>query len=255
VNQYKNIVVKVGTNVLTNEDGSLDLKVISSLVEQISDLKKNGIDVVLVSSGAVGAGKSVCEMDHIEDEISRRQAYSSIGQVKLMGLYSEQFAKHGLVCAQVLATKDDFIGKEHYKNMTNCFESLMKDNVIPIVNENDVVSLTELMFTDNDELAALTAFMIKAEALVILTSVDGLYIDFENKVLLGNYKKSESIAGLEKYVDEHKSSQGRGGMSSKIEVARRMKEKGIVTHIANGKHEDTLLKIVKGGTLGTTFEA
>ena len=255
MNQYKNIVVKVGTNVLTNEDGSLDLKVISSLVKQISDLKKEGVDVVLVSSGAVGAGKSVCKLDHIEDEISRRQAYSAIGQVKLMGLYSEQFAKSDLVCAQVLATKEDFKGMEHYKNMTNCFGSLKKDNIIPIVNENDVVSLTELMFTDNDELAALTAFMIKAEALIILTSVDGLYTDFGNKVLLEEYKKSESIADLEKYVDDHKSSGGRGGMSSKIEVARRMKEKNIVTHIANGKFDDTLLKIVKGKKVGTTFEA
>ncbi len=228
MSQYKNIVVKVGTNVLTNEDGSLDLKVINSLVLQIANLKKSGVDVVLVSSGAVGAGKSICKMDHIQDEISRRQAYSSIGQVKLMGLYAEQFAQYGLVCAQVLATKEDFKGIEHYKNMFGCFESLKKDTVIPIVNENDVVSLTELMFTDNDELAALTAFMIKAEALIILTSVDGLYTDFDNKVLLGQYKKSESISELEKYVDEHKSSQGRGGMSSKIEVARRMKEKELL---------------------------
>jgi glutamate 5-kinase len=255
VNQYKNIVVKVGTNVLTNEDGSLDLKVIGNLVSQISDLKKQGIGVVLVSSGAVGAGQSITQLSHINDEVTRRQAYSAIGQVKLMGLYAEQFEKHGLVCDKVLATKDDFTGKEHYKNMLNCFNGLRNDSIIPIVNENDVVSLTELMFTDNDELAALTAFMIKADALVILTSVDGLYVDFDNKVLLGEYKKSESIADLEKYVDKHKSSQGRGGMSSKIEVARRMKEKHIVTHIANGKFNDTLLKIVKGETVGTTFEA
>ena len=255
MSQYKNIVVKVGTNVLTDTNGNLDLKVISSLVEQISDLKKNGVDVVLVSSGAVGAGRSIYKFDHIEDDISRRQAYSAIGQVKLMGLYSEQFAKHDLVCAQVLATKEDFIGKEHYKNMKTCFDGLSGDDIIPIVNENDVVSLTELMFTDNDELAGLTAFMIKADALVILTSVDGLYVDFQNKILLEDYKKTESISDLLKHVDEQKSTQGRGGMASKIEVARRMKEKSITTHIANGKHEDTLLKIVKGQKIGTTFLA
>lgn len=255
MSQYKNIVVKVGTNVLTNEDGSLDFEVISSLVEQIADLKKRGIDVVLVSSGAVGAGRSIYDFSHIEDEISRRQAYSAIGQVKLMGLYSEQFAKYGLVCAQVLATKDDFTGIEHYKNMVNCFSALADDNIIPIVNENDVVSLTELMFTDNDELAALTAFMIKAEALIILTSVDGLYIDFDKKLLLEKHKKTDSFVDLENYVAAQKSSQGRGGMASKIEVARRMEEKGIITHIANGKLDDTLLKIVKGEKVGTTFEA
>lgn len=253
--QYKNIVVKIGTNVLTDDEGNLHLEVIRGLVSQIATLKKQGVRIVLVSSGAVGAGKSLVQLDHIKDETSRRQAYSSIGQVKLMNLYADFFASYGLVCAQVLATKEDFTSVEQYKNMLSCFSAISDDNIVPIVNENDVVSLEELMFTDNDELAALTAFMTKADALVILTSVDGLYTDFIKKELLGRYKKEESIEDLQQFVENKKSSQGRGGMASKIEVARRMKEKEIITHIANGKWDNTLLRIVNGEDIGTTFEA
>lgn len=251
----KRIVIKIGSNVLTTSSGALDLVVISDIVDQIALLKSKGYKVVLVSSGAVAAGKSIYKLNKkIEDQTTRRQIYSSIGQVKLMSLYAEKFATHQLICSQVLATKEDFIGGDHYKNMKNCFKGLLRDNIIPIVNENDVVSLSEIMFTDNDELAGLTAFLIKAERLIILSNIEGLYDGHPEEE---DSSVIESIA-IEKdfshVVQDTKSSAGRGGMASKYDVGKRTAEKGITTTIANGKNPGVILDIVEGEMIGTTFE-
>ncbi len=248
------IVVKVGTNVLTDEHGELDTNVIHNIVHQIAQLKEQGNTVVLVSSGAVGAGKSIHKLQNTSDETTQRQVYSALGQVKLMSLYSTYFLEYGYHCAQVLATKDDFTGREHYRNMKNCFHGLLEDDIIPIVNENDVVSLKELMFTDNDELAGLTAFMIKADALLLLSNIDGFYT--------GNPTESTSELipvvnygdyGIEKYIQSVKSSGGRGGMESKFNTAKKVSEKGIITYIAHGKETNIILDIVHEKEIGTKF--
>ncbi len=252
--ESKNIVVKLGTNVLTDSNGQLDTSVIQRIVDQVASLKKEGNKVIIVSSGAVGAGKSIYQLSNVKDEIIQRQVYSSIGQVQLMNLYAEYFKHYNLVCAQVLATKEDFLGKEHYKNMKNCLKGLLKDDIIPIINENDVVSLKELMFTDNDELAGLTAYLIKADILVILTSVDGLFTgdpsddasELINEVHLGDDSHK-------RFITENKSTQGRGGMLTKFDTASRMAGKGIVTYLANGKKENILSAIVQGKQVGTCF--
>ncbi|MCL4154138.1 UNVERIFIED_CONTAM: hypothetical protein GTU68_005369, partial [Idotea baltica] len=168
---YKRLVVKVGTNVLARPDGLLDITSISQLVDQIADLKTRGVDVILVSSGAVGAGRSMMDIPEGLNKVVRRQVLSSIGQVRLMEIYRQLFSNHQLFCAQVLATKEDFRDRQHYINMQNCFLALLRDRVVPVVNENDVVAITELMFTDNDELAGLVAAMTNADGLVILSSV------------------------------------------------------------------------------------
>jgi len=256
VKEYKKIVMKVGTNVLTTSTGELDTVVIANIVDQIAGLKAKGITVILITSGAVGAGKSIYKLKHTTDESIQRQVYSSIGQVKLMNLYYDLFSKYGLYCSQVLATKDDFLGEEHYQNMQNCFQGLMSDDIIPIVNENDVVSLKELMFTDNDELAALTAFMIQADALFLLTNVAGVFdgdpTDASSKmieeIVIG--KNDEEI---ENYILSVKSTGGRGGMRSKFNMARQCANKNINTHIANGKIPDVVVKIVSGAKIGTCF--
>ena len=165
--------MKVGTNVLTREDGKLDTLIFREIIVQLVKLKREGWCPILVSSGAVGAGKSVFGESQIKNEAIRRQVFSAIGQTTLMKRYFELFIEYDVVCAQVLATKEDFTEGEHYQNMINCFEGLLAEGIVPIVNENDVVSLTELMFTDNDELAGLTARMVKAKKLVILSNVDG----------------------------------------------------------------------------------
>ncbi|MCP4521330.1 MAG: glutamate 5-kinase [Cytophagales bacterium] len=248
------VVVKVGTNVLTDDNGELDTKVIQSIVHQIAQLKEQGHIVVLVSSGAVGAGKSIHTLQDEIDETTQRQVYSALGQVKLMNLYSSYFADYGFYCAQVLATKDDFIGGEHYRNMKNCFHGLLEHNIIPIVNENDVVSLKELMFTDNDELAGLTAFMIQADTLLLLSNIDGFYTgnptDEDSELIPEIIFEDES---MRKYIQTAKSSGGRGGMESKFNTTQKMAKKGVTTYIAHGKKSNTILEIIEGKKVGTKF--
>ena len=243
------MVVKVGTNVLTREDGMLDKLIFREIVVQLVKLKRLGWDPILVSSGAVGAGKSVLGESQIKEEAIRRQVFSAIGQTSLMKRYFELFIEYDVVCAQVLATKEDFTGGEHYQNMINCFEGLLSEGIIPIVNENDVVSLTELMFTDNDELAGLTAKMVNASKLVILSNVDGIY-DHEKRVVSEVAFNDEKVRS---FISSEKSGQGRGGMHSKYEIARQCASQGIETHIANGKNDGIVLDIVSGKAVGTTF--
>lgn len=249
----KKIVVKIGSNVLTKENGQLDTSVIAGIVEQIATLKKEGNIVILVSSGAVAAGKSIYKLKNIEDLTTRRQIYSSIGQVKLMNLYYELFSMHGIICSQVLATKEDFMGGEHYRNMKNCFNGLLLDSIIPIVNENDVVSLGELMFTDNDELAGLTSFLIDADQLIILSNVNGMYdgdpADEKSKIISEIRLKDD----FRDKVMSSKSSAGRGGMESKYDIGKKAALKGIPTTIANGKTENVILDIAANKEVGTTF--
>ena len=247
------IVVKIGSNVLTKENGQLDTSVIAGIVEQVATLKKEGHTVVLVSSGAVAAGKSIYQLKNVEDLTTRRQIYSSIGQVKLMNLYYELFSMHEIICAQVLATKEDFMGGEQYRNMKNCFNGLLLDSIIPIVNENDVVSLDELMFTDNDELAGLTSFLIEADKLIILSNVDGLYDgspDEESSQIIPKIKLKDDFRDK---ICSSKSSSGRGGMESKYEIGKKASLKGIPVTIANGKAENVILDIIENKEIGTTF--
>lgn len=248
------IVVKVGTNVLTDEKDSLDIGVLSQIADQIAELKKGGNEVVLVSSGAVGAGKELITIEKTEEEVLKRQVYSAIGQTRLMGIYADLFGKHGLICAQVLATREDFNGKEHYKNMKNCFEALLQDNIIPVVNENDVVSLTELMFTDNDELAGLTAFMISAEKLIILTNVDGIFNGSpsdRNSSVIPTIDFSDHNA--EEHLSDKKSAGGRGGIRSKYDIGKKASDKGITTYIVNGKNRDAIPSVFNDDFPGTVF--
>ncbi len=253
---FQKVVVKVGTNVLTKADGLLDMTNISQLVDQIADLKKRGTEVILVSSGAVGAGRSAYQVPSDWSKVVQRQVLSAIGQVRLMEVYRQLFGNYQLFCAQVLATKEDFRDRQHYLNMRNCFEALLRDQVVPIVNENDVVSVTELMFTDNDELAGLVAAMTNAEALIILSSVDGLLDgppdDAESKVI--PLIDPTDPKWLE-YILPSKSSFGRGGMHTKFRVAQKAARVGIDTFIANGRKPQVLESIIAGKVEGTRFQA
>lgn len=251
---HKRIVIKVGTNVLTDENGQLDLPVFHQIVTQIAILSKKGWSIVLVSSGAVGAGNAVLKTCDITDETIKRQVLSSIGQANLMKIYFDLFSAHNMICSQVLATKEDFSEGDHYHNMVNCFEGLLSQRIIPIVNENDVVSLIELMFTDNDELAGLTAKMIGAKKLLLLTNVDGFYNgspeDTGTEIIHEVKVSSDSV---EAYVDITSSSQGRGGMSSKLKTGIRATKEGIETHIAAGKKPNVIIDIIDGKPAGTKF--
>ena len=240
----KRIAVKVGSNVLTRQDGTLDITRMSAIVDQVAELHKRGIQVILVSSGAVASGRSEITPSHTLDEVSSRQLYSAIGQAKLMGKYYTLFREHGITCGQVLTTKEGLDKEDHYLNQQRCMEVMLVEGVIPIVNENDTLSITELMFTDNDELSGLMAQMMQVDQLVILSNIDGIYdgnpADPKSSVI----RTVKATDNMEQYIQTEKSSLGRGGMLTKCHIARKVAAEGTPVVIANGKSEDILLHLI-----------
>jgi glutamate 5-kinase len=251
---YKKIVVKIGSNVLTGPDGLPDVRLMKHLTDQLALLKKQKRDVILVSSGAVAAGRSLIKLSDKYDVVAARQLLASVGQVKLINIYTDLFKVHDILGAQVLVTKEDFRDRQHYLNMRNCFTALLQNNIIPIVNENDVISVTELMFTDNDELTGLIASMMGADAVVILTNVDGIYDDNPKSpdARLIPVIDAQSV-DFESFVSVEKSNFGRGGMITKCKVAHKLAQIGINVHIANGKTQDILTAIIEDKPVGTRF--
>lgn len=239
------IVVKVGSNVLTREDGKLDVTRMSSLVDQVAWLRGQGYEVILVSSGAVASGRGELHTSQHLDSVEQRQLFSAIGQVKLMGLYYDLFREHGISIGQVLTMKENFSSRQEYLNQRSCISVMLENNVIPIVNENDTVSITELMFTDNDELSGLIASMMDADTLVILSNIDGIYngspSDPDSRVI----EIVEPDRDLDDYIQTEKSGFGRGGMLTKCNIARKVAEEGIRVIIANGKRENILIRLAE----------
>ena len=251
----KRIVVKVGSNVLTRSDGSLDTTRVSSIVDQIVALRAQGYETVLVTSGAVACGRSVLREDRKLSDVQQRQLYSAVGQVRLMDLYYRLFQNYGITVGQVLTQKKNFDEGQEYSNQKSCMEVMLQGKVLPIVNENDTVSITELMFTDNDELSGLVAEMVGAESLVILTNVDGVFDgapdDPEAKVI----RSIQPGDSVEQHISARKSSSGRGGMLSKCKVAMELAAKGIRVIIANGGRDNILVDVLtqSDGVVHTEF--
>ena len=239
------ITIKIGSNVLTREDGSLDVTRMSALVDQIASLRSLGHEIILVSSGAVASGRS--EMQHIQhdlDSVDQRQLFSAVGQAKLINRYYELFREYGIPVGQVLTTKENFSDTEHRKNQENCMRVMLENGVLPIVNENDTVSVTELMFTDNDELSGLMAQMTQSQMLIILSNIDGVYTgdpaDPESR-LISIVKPGKDLSD---YIQSKKSKAGRGGMQSKSNVAKLTASAGISVVIANGKRDNILIRLM-----------
>ena len=243
--RYSKITVKIGSNVLAKEDGTLNVSRIAHLVDQIAYLHKNGVEVILVSSGAVAAGKAVLEPSRKTDAVSKRQLWAALGQVKLISRYSDFFNEHGLICAQVLTTKENFSSRGHYLNMKNCMNTLLENKVIPIVNENDTISVTGLMFTDNDELSGLIASLANSEALIILSNVNGVYNAHPEKE---NAELIQKIGIDEKEpvhaISAGQSQFGRGGMLTKYRIAKKLANDGIGVHLGNGMKENILIDLM-----------
>ena len=243
--RHKKITVKIGSNVLAKSDGTLNVSRIAHLVDQVAFLQKNGVEVVVVSSGAVAAGRAVLAPEKKTDSVSQRQLWSALGQVKLISRYSDFFNEHNLVCAQVLTTKENFSSRKHYLNMKNCFSTLLENGVVPIVNENDAISVNELMFTDNDELSGLIASMVGSEALILLTNVDGVYNEHPNNdaaELIQEIHFDEKEP--ENAISAEQSDFGRGGMLTKFRIAKKVARDGIGVHIANGTAENVLIDLL-----------
>jgi glutamate 5-kinase len=244
--ELKRIAIKVGSNVLTRPEGTLDVERMSDLVAQIAVLRRQGIEVVLVSSGAVASGRNEVKPVKKLDAVSSRQLYSAVGQAKLINRYFEFFREHGLVCGQVLTSTENFGSRTHYLNQKNCMETMLENGVIPIVNENDAVSVTELMFTDNDELSGLVAAMMNMDALILLSNVDGIYdgppAAPESKVIREIPEKGD----VSMFIRPEKSAFGRGGMLTKYHIARKVAEEGIPVIIANGTRQNILPDLAAG---------
>ncbi|MBQ6680791.1 MAG: glutamate 5-kinase [Prevotella sp.] len=241
----KKIVVKVGSNVLTRKDGKLDVTRMSAIVDQIAWLRQNGFEVILVSSGAVACGKSELHVDNQLDNVEQRQLYSAIGQVKLIGLYYDLFREFHIHVGQVLTMKENFEAGEQYENQQACMSVMLENGVLPIINENDTVSVTELMFTDNDELSGLIAQMMKADELILLSNVDGIYNgapeDPHSRVIPSVYWNRD----ISDYILDEKSELGRGGMQSKCNIAHQVANAGIRVVIANGKKDNILIDLIE----------
>ncbi|SIS72194.1 glutamate 5-kinase [Belliella pelovolcani] len=248
-------IIKIGSNVLTNVDGNPDFDRMSHLVSEIAHLKKSGVKIILVSSGAVAFGRKEITLAERINPVTKKQIWSSTGQIELINTYKNLFANHQTQVAQILVTKEDFRDRKHFLNMKNCLLGLLEQGILPIVNENDTVAITELMFTDNDELASLTAAMVDADSLVLLTNVNGIYTghpDNEDSELLQVIQHQDKNLG--NYITASKSSFGRGGMLTKLNMALKAANLGIQVFIANGKTENIISQIHSGTATCTYFQ-
>lgn len=246
MSNYKRIVVKVGSNVLTRPDGMPDVTRMSSLVDQIARLHSEGVQVILVSSGAVASGRGVLRSVGHLDSVSARQLFSAVGQVQLMNRYCDLFGEWGIVCGQVLTTKESLSTRRHYLNQRNCVEAMLAEGVIPIVNENDTISVSELMFTDNDELSGLLCTMMGADALIILSNIDGIYDGDPSESSSQVIRRVGVGQSLDQYIQTARSSRGRGGMGTKSRISQKVAAEGIEVIIANGTRPDILTDLVLG---------
>jgi glutamate 5-kinase len=247
------VVVKLGTGILTDSRKQLHPARVQQLVRQVAGLRNTGKEIVLVSSGAVGAGMGVLGYEKRPAELSGLQACAAVGQSRLMSMYEKQFEQFGLHVAQVLLTHDDLRHHERHLNARNTLLILLQKGIIPIINENDAVSFTELKFGDNDKLSALVACLLPADLLVILTTAEGLVERFdtpEAKVI----PLIERIDGtIEKLAQGTQSATAVGGMITKVQAAKMTVRSGIPTVIASGLKLETLSRILDGEDEGTLF--
>ena len=250
-------IVKVGTAVLTGSQGTLDPARIHHLAEQISAVMDSGRKVALVSSGAVGAGLGQLGLKRRPDNMRQLQAAAAIGQSYLIRAYDEGLRQHGRHAAQLLLTHEDFDSRPRYLNMRNTLHALFEYNAVPIINENDTISVDEIKFGDNDRLAAMVTNLLQAPLLVILSVVDGLY---ETDPVTRN---RTSVVSLVPQIDESvfslagtsRTAQGTGGMQSKLAAARQVTQAGGSVIIASGTRPNPLTRILAGEPVGTLFLA
>jgi glutamate 5-kinase len=217
----------------------------SALVDQIAWLRREGYEVILVSSGAMASGRGELKTDHDLDSVEQRQLFSAVGQVKLIGLYYDLFREFHIHVGQVLTMKENFQPGEQYENQRACMTVMLENGVLPIVNENDTVSVTELMFTDNDELSGLIAQMMQAETLILLSNIDGIYDGHPDDARSQIIPEVLPGTDLSQYIKAEKSAFGRGGMHSKYTTAQKVQQQGIRVIIANGERDDILINLVK----------
>ena len=257
---YRRIVVKAGTSLRTSGTDSLNLEIMSNIVGQIAYLHCRGAEILLVSSGAVAAGRNALALAQDSKDISFRQVLAAVGQGRLMHAYQQLFESYDIGVGQALLSRKDLTDRLGYLNVRNTLLSLLEHNIVPIINENDVVSVDELTgesFGDNDTLSALVANLVDADLLIMLGEVDGLFtsdpnVDPKAKLL---QIVDEVNQNVESMGGPSRDGKGRGGMTTKIEAARIAAVSGVDVVIANGQEEDVVKKLIDGETIGTFFPA
>jgi glutamate 5-kinase len=254
--EAKRWIIKIGSALLTKDGKGLDYAAIEDWSEQIAQLRKQGIEIILVSSGSVAEGMSRMGWSKRPTELAELQAAAAIGQTGLIEAYENQFKKHGIQAAQILLTHDDISNRKRYLNARNTLRALLKFNALPIINENDTVALEEMRLGDNDTLAALAANLIEADLLVILTDQEGL---FDKDPRHNDYAKlisedSANNSDLLKFVGAISTTLGSGGMGTKLTAAKRAAHSGCATVIASGREDKVLQRLSKGEEIGTLLK-
>ena len=255
ITNSRKIVIKIGSNVLSNENGTVDKKVLHNIAEQVNDLIGMGKQVILVSSGAGICGVGAINKWSRRGDINYKQALCAIGQVELMMAYKEYFADYDIHVAQILLTRDDISDPHRTLNIRNAMFTLIDEGVIPVINENDSVSVDEIKIGDNDTLAALTASLWNADLMIVLSDIDGVF-DKDPKVnsdarLIEMVDNADRLAGTISIGDT--SAFGTGGIASKIEAASRLNKFGIPMLLLNGEKENIIRRSLDGQGCGTLF--
>jgi glutamate 5-kinase len=250
----RRIVVKVGTSTVCHDNGSINLRRVDHLCRCLADLDHTGYDIILVTSGAIGAGVRKLGLPGRPDGMADKQAVSAVGQLELMAVYDHFFEDYGITSAQVLLTKSILDNQQERSNAIAAFDSLLKMNTIPVVNENDAIATEEIVYGDNDTLSAVIAEAVKANLLILLSDIDGLYdsdpnINPDAKIIhyVDNIDKVVNAAG-----DSH-TKQGTGGMITKIHAAKIAVKAGIPMIVANGNNPETIYDLMDGKVTGTYF--
>jgi len=252
----KRIVVKVGTSTLTYETGKTNIRRMAKLAAVLSDLHNSGLEVVLVTSGAIGVGVGKLGLKERPQDTPGRQAAATVGQCELMFMYDKLFGEYGQIIGQLLITRSDIENDERKNNLINSFEKLFEYGAIPIVNENDSVAVEEIVYGDNDSLSANVAKLVQADALIILTDIDGLFSSNPHEDA-----GAKHIPYVEHITDDifalaapSSSKQGTGGMITKLQAAKLANEAGIDTVVMNGSDPGDIYRLLDGETVGTFFK-
>lgn len=245
----KHVVVKIGTQLLIDKAGKLDQPYVQHIVDQVAELKAKGIQITLVSSGAIGAGLWELALPKRPKDVARLQAIAAVGQRKLMTAFHDAFEKHDMEVAQLLLTRCDLDDRLRYLNFRNCIAQTHRYGCVPIINENDSVAVDEIRFGDNDMLAALASNALRADAMVILSGIAGLLDNKGQRIdLLGHASEGKQ------YARDEKSALGTGGINTKLEAAQLVADAGEIAVIAHGKTENVLLRLFAGESeIGTIF--
>lgn len=256
IKNAKKVVVKVGTSTLTYPNGKLNLRRIESLSRVLANLKNQGRDIILVSSGAIGVGMSKLGMSERPHDTVGKQAAAAVGQCELMNIYGRLFSEYGYIVGQVLVTKDIVDHAQREENAKNSLLRMMDIGVIPIVNENDTVAVEEIEFGDNDTLSAMVASLIKADVLVLMSDIDGLYdsdphLNDDARLIRTVHRIDDKIRSMASGTN---GDFGTGGMTTKIHAAEIATKSGIHMIVTNGEKPDILYDIFDGKIEGTVFE-